>query len=136
MNKLKWYDFLGALLLLFSVTKAAINPPETKDYTNTLLAPPASTNTHTIALSVAPREAALSQIDMLNSSMSGNLITPEVQVEMVKGVHGDVLNVASNSIAKAIPKSAPRAETYPDQKDNISLGLRAPASSFAPVFND
>jgi hypothetical protein len=83
---------------------------------------------------IAPREAALSQIDMLTPAMSGDIITPEVQVDMVNMVRGDVSNAGSNASAKFIPKSAPRFEVYPDQKGDILVGLGSHSSSFGPVF--
>lgn len=134
MDNLKWYDFLGALILLFSVTKSAIKPPEVTNYTNSYLAPSASTTFNMDFQKIAPREAALSQIDMLNPTMSGNSITPEVQVEMVNVVPGDVSVGWNNPTAKSIPKSAPRVETKPDRKGEILVGLGSRASSLVPVF--
>jgi hypothetical protein len=83
---------------------------------------------------IALREAALSQIDMLTPAMSGDIITPEGQVDMVNMVRGDVSNTGSNASAKFIPKSAPQVEVYPDQKDKTLEGLGSHLSSFGPVI--
>jgi len=134
MNKLKWYDFLGALILLFSVTKTAIKPSDVTVNANIPLIPSAPITLPMNSRKIAPREAALSQIDMLSPSMNGNIIPPEVQVEMVNVIYGDGSNAGSNPTAKSIPKAGSRVETYPGRKGNISVGLRSNASSLVPVF--
>lgn len=132
MNKLKWYDFVGALILLFSVTKSAIKPPVLTGYVPQT--PSIPTTFPVDFQKIAPREAALSQIDMLNPSMIGNLVPPEVQVEMVNMVHGDIAYAANIKSVKAIPKSAPRVEAHHDEKGKNSVGLRSHTSARAPTF--
>jgi hypothetical protein len=125
MNKLKWYDFLGALILLFSVTKSAIKPPDAVDQANTLLAPSASTTINMDSLKVNSRGAALSQDDMLSPSMSGNrtrnVIDPELRDERMNGRSDNEAKVENEPTTKAIPKAAP-ADRDMSRSDQQRLG--------------
>ena len=138
MNKLKWYDFLGALILLFSVTKSAIKPPEVADHSNSLLPSSAPTTIAMDFLKIVPREAALPQIDMLSLSTSGifvgNSSVLVVQDKSMGALYGGVAYTGSNPATKSLPKAAPRVETYPDRNGDNLGGFRSHTLSLVPVF--
>jgi len=138
MNKLKWYDFFGAIILLFSVTKSAIKPPELANHSNTLLPSSAPTTIAAASPKIAPREASLSQIDLLSASTSmnfvGNSNVSYFQDERSSALHGGVDNAGGNPTVKFLPVSAPRVETDKNQKGNTLVGLRSHTCSFFPVF--
>jgi len=125
---------LGAVILLLSVTKSAIKPPEVAGNADIPLTSSIPTTITMDSNNPAPREAALSQIDMLSPSMSGNMFTPEVQIEMANLLRGEGSNTEINLTVKSIPKTAPRVEANRDQKGNVSIGLQARASSFDLAF--
>jgi hypothetical protein len=49
MERIKWFDFLGALLLLFTVTKSAITPHVSDDSSSLTPVPTTSMNDTTIS---------------------------------------------------------------------------------------
>jgi hypothetical protein len=138
MNQLKWYDFLGALILLFSVTKSAIKPPDVVDKGDTLLALSASTVVNIDSLKINPREATLPQIDMLSPSMSNDatreVIEKEIQGERTDGRFTNERDVSGGLTSKVLPKSAPWKETRPSPGSEDALVLSPQAYSLAPAF--
>jgi hypothetical protein len=134
MNKLKWYDFLGALILLFSVTKSAIKPPDVVDQANNLLTPSASTTINMDSLKVNSRGVALSQDDMLSPSMNGNrtrnVIDPELRDERMNGRSDNEAEVGNEPTTKAIPKSAP-GDRDMSRSDQRRLGSFESTNPFA-----
>jgi hypothetical protein len=138
MNNLKWYDFIGALVLLFAVTKSAIKPPSVTNHP-TIPALPSDTKTMTMdAQKIAPRQAALAQMDLLtpstNGSFIGNVVIPGVQAGSTGARLGSKASDHGRSTVKTLPKVPMRVERHIDHDVGNVVGLQSPASSFAPAL--
>jgi len=138
MNNLKWYDFLGALVLLFAVTKSAIKPPPVTNHPTAPLLPSDNTTMATEVQKIAPRQVALAQIDLLspstNGSFLGNVVAPNVQGGSTGARFGSEAIDHGRSIAKTLPKVPLWVETRLDHDIRNTVGLRSPTSSHVPVF--
>lgn len=68
-EKFKWFDFLGALILLVSVTKSALNLPRTTDPSGAATIPSSQSAQEVVSPQNASHETALIQADLLNPSL-------------------------------------------------------------------
>jgi hypothetical protein len=69
MERFKWFDYLGALLLLFSVTKSAITPQASADSSSPSTIPTTSVNQVTDSFSYASEQHLDFQVEGLSPSL-------------------------------------------------------------------
>jgi hypothetical protein len=98
MERFKWFDYLGALLLLFSVTKSAITPQVSADSLNPLANPETSVNQVRDSIQYASGQSIEFQGERLSPSLGPILEAGSNSVSFVVEVGGEGLEGYSKEI--------------------------------------
>lgn len=91
MDRFKWFDFLGALILLLSVTKSALAPQVSADSSDPTTSPTASVDQETHSFKFDFEETSDIQIGR-SESLVGPLLDEGSSSLSSKGGSGDVVN--------------------------------------------
>jgi len=137
MDRFKWFDFLGALILLLSVTKSALTPQGVSSDSNNLEASSVSTGQEE-DLYQSPSEGNLdAHADTMNSSVKSFLEGDSRRLSIQDGVVGDRNSVDNHFLYQVPdPSLALEIEGEADSLERPSAWGYSPicSSSMVPVL--
>lgn len=128
MDRFKWFDFLGALILLFSVTKSALTPQGVGGDSGNLEATSVSTGQET-DLYQSPSEGNLdAQAVTLNSSVKSFLEGDSRRLSIQEGLVGN-RNSFDNHFLYQVPDPSLALEI----EGEVDSLKRPSASGYSPI---
>jgi hypothetical protein len=139
MERFKWFDYLGALLLLFSVTKSAITPQVGDDSLSPSTIPTTSVDQGTVSFQYISEQGLELQVERLSPSLGplleegSNLSSFEGEVgsEILRGYSKkNLLQALSPPLALAVGEILGALNTY---WNPLSLERTLPGL-FQPLF--
>jgi hypothetical protein len=139
MERFKWFDYLGALLLLFSVTKSAITPQVSDEPLSPSAIPPKSVDQMTDSFQHISEQGLELQVERLGPS-GGPLLEEgsdlssfegEVDSEILWGYSKkNILQALSPTLSLAVGEKLGALNTY----WNPSFLIRTLPRLFQPLF--